>query len=137
MDILDESIIWSTLGAKLTKVTYCILVFRKWLNCLVLMDLWKKKSSIISWSIFTDDLISHYGDIKKNTLFSQLINIRQKGPIIEHIQQFQKLGLKVKNIHEGNLLDLFMGTLKENIQNEVCLFELKSLDQDFNMERKV
>jgi hypothetical protein len=30
-----------------------------------------------------------------------------------------------------------MGTLKENIQHEACLFEPKSLDQYFNMERKV
>jgi hypothetical protein len=30
-----------------------------------------------------------------------------------------------------------MGTLKDNIQHEVHLFEPKSLDHAFNMERKV
>jgi hypothetical protein len=30
-----------------------------------------------------------------------------------------------------------MGTLKENIQHEVCLFEPKSLEKAFSMERKV
>jgi hypothetical protein len=30
-----------------------------------------------------------------------------------------------------------MGTLKENIQHEVCLFKPKSLEQYSNMERKV
>jgi hypothetical protein len=97
----------------------------------------RKKNYIISWSIFMDELISHYGDIKSNTFFSQLINLRQKGPITEHIQQFQKLSLRVKNIPEDNLLDLFMGTLKENIQHEVHLFEPKSLEKAFSMERKV
>jgi hypothetical protein len=82
----------------------------------------RKKNYIISWSIFMDELISHYGDIKSNTFFSQLINLWQKGPITEHIQQFQNLSLRVKNILEDNLLDLFMGTLKENIQHEVHLF---------------
>jgi hypothetical protein len=35
----------------------------------------RKKDYIISWSIFTDELIAHYGDIKRNTFFSQLINL--------------------------------------------------------------
>jgi hypothetical protein len=97
----------------------------------------RKKDSIISWSIFMDELIAHYGDIKRNTFFSQLINLQQRGPITEHIQQFQKLSLRVKNILEDNLLDLFMGTLKESIQHEVHLFEPKSLEHAFSMERKV
>jgi hypothetical protein len=35
------------------------------------------------------------------------------------------------------VLDLFMSTLKENIQREVHLFEPKSLEKYFSMERKV
>jgi hypothetical protein len=35
------------------------------------------------------------------------------------------------------LLDVFMGTSKENIQHKVCLLELKSLEQAFSMIRKV
>lgn len=86
-----------------------------------------KKDCIVYWSIFTAELIGQYGDIKSNTLFNQLINLRQRSPIIEHIQQFQKLSLMVKNISQDNLLDLFVGTLKESIQHEVCLFKPKSL----------
>jgi hypothetical protein len=37
-----------------------------WYQCLCE----RKKKSIISQSIFTDELIAHYGDIKINTLFS-------------------------------------------------------------------
>jgi hypothetical protein len=43
----------------------------------------QKKDSIISWSIFTNELITHYGYIKSNAFFGQ---------------QFQKLSLKVKKI---------------------------------------
>jgi hypothetical protein len=82
------------------------------------------------------ELISHYGYIKRNTFFSQLINIWKKGPITEHIQKFQKLSLGVKKIPEDNLLDLFMGILKENIQHEVHLFEPKSLEKYFSMEKR-
>jgi hypothetical protein len=84
-----------------------------------------------------DELIEHYGYINRNTLFSQLISLRQKGPITEHTQQFQKLNIKVKNIPEDNLLHLFMITLKENIQPEVHLFEPKSIEKAFIMARKV
>ena len=43
----------------------------------------------------------------------------------------------MKNISEYNLLDLFIGTLKDNIQHEVHLFEPSSLEKAFMMERKV
>ena len=69
--------------------------------------------------------MSHYEDIKRNTLFSQLINIKQKGPIIENIKQFQGLNIRVKNILEDNLLDVFTGTLKDIIQHVVRLFKPK------------
>jgi hypothetical protein len=39
----------------------------------------RKKNYMISWSIFTDELISHYGDIKRNTFFIQLINLQPPG----------------------------------------------------------
>ena len=57
-----------------------------------------KKDSIFSWSTFTEELIAHYGDINNNTLFSQLVNLKQKGPVTEHIKQFQQLSLREKNI---------------------------------------
>ena len=43
----------------------------------------------------------------------------------------------MKNISEDNLLDLFIGTLKDKIQHEVHLFEPSSLSNDLMMERKV
>ena len=43
----------------------------------------------------------------------------------------------MKNIQNENLLDLFIGTLKDNIQHEVRLFEPTSLEMAFRMERKV
>jgi hypothetical protein len=54
----------------------------------------------------------------------------------EDIQQSQKPSLKVMNILEDKLLDLFIGTLKESIQNEVCLFKPKSLNFSFNVANK-
>ena len=64
-----------------------------------------KKNTIISWSIFTEELIAYHDDVKSNFLFTQLINLRQKGPVIEHIQQFQKLSLRVEGIPDDKLLD--------------------------------
>ena len=96
-----------------------------------------KKNTIISWSIFTEELIAYHDDVKSNSFFTQLINLRQKGPVIEHIQQFQKLSLRVEGIADDKLLDLFIGTLKDNIQHEVRLFEPTSLDKPFMVARKV
>ena len=82
-------------------------------------------------------MIAHCGDINNNTFFNQLVNLKQKGPVTEHIKQFQHLSLRMKNISEDNLLDLFIGTLKYLIQNEVCLFEPSSLEKTYMMTRKV
>jgi hypothetical protein len=82
-------------------------------------------------------LIAHYGDIKSNTFFSQLINSQQICPIRENIQQFQRWSIEVKKITEDNLLDLFMNTLKESTQYEVRLLEPKSLEHAFSVARKV
>ena len=65
------------------------------------------------------------------------MNLKQKGPVTEHIKQFQQLSLRVNNILEDNLLDLFIGTLKDNIQHEARLFEPSSLEKDFMMSMKV
>ena len=82
-------------------------------------------------------MIAHYGDINKNTFFSQLVNLKKKGSVTKHIKQFQQVSLKVKNISEDNLLDLFIGTLKDNIQHEAHLFESSSLEKAFMMAKKV
>ena len=66
-----------------------------------------------------------------------MINLKEKGVVTEHIKQFQKLNLRVKNILEDNLLNIFMGTLKENIQHEIHILEPKSLENIFSLERKI
>ena len=53
---------------------------------------------IVTWSIFTEEMIAHYEDTKRNNFFSQLINLKQKGSVVEHIEDFQKLNIMVNYI---------------------------------------
>ena len=66
-------------------------------------------------------MIIHYEDKKRNTFFSQLINLKQKGSMVEHIEDFQKLNIRVNDIQEEHRIDVFIGTLKDSIQHEVHL----------------
>ena len=66
-----------------------------------------------------DEMIAHYEDTKSNTFFSQLINIKQKGSIVERIEDFKKLNIRVTDIPEEHRIDFFIGNLKDNIQHEV------------------
>jgi hypothetical protein len=77
--------------------------------------------SLLTWIIFMEEMITHYEYTRSNTLFSQLINLKQKGSITEHIENFQRLNIKVTNILDEHLIDVFIGTLKDNIQHEVLL----------------
>jgi len=49
----------------------------------------RSRKPLVSWSIFTEEMIEHYEDTKSNTFFSQLINLKQKGSMEEHIENFQ------------------------------------------------
>ena len=45
-----------------------------------------------------EEMIAHYDDKKSNTFFSQLINLKQKGSMVDHIEDFQKMNIRVTNI---------------------------------------
>jgi hypothetical protein len=78
-------------------------------------------------------MLAHYEDTRRNTFFSQLINLKQKGSVTEHIENFQRLNIKVIDIPNEHLIDVFIGTLKDNIQHEVRLWEPKSLENAFRV----
>ena len=81
--------------------------------------------------------MQHYDDTRGNTFFSQLINIKKKNLVVKHIEKFQILNIKVVNIPYEKLIDVFIGTLKDNIQREVRLWEPKSLENAFRVARNV
>jgi hypothetical protein len=82
-------------------------------------------------------MIAHYEDTRSNTFFSQLINLKQKGSVTEHIENFERLNIKVTDIPDEHLIDVFIETLKDNIQHEVRLWEPKSLQNAFKVARNV
>ena len=92
---------------------------------------------LFTWSVFIEEMIAHYEDTKSNTFFSQLINLKQKCSVGEHIEDFQKLNIRVTNILEEHRIDLFIGTLKDNIQHEVHVLEPNSLEKAFRLARKI
>ena len=56
---------------------------------------------------------------------------------MEHIEEFQKLNVRVNNIPEEHRIDVFIGTLKDNIQHDVHLWEPDSLEKAFKLARKM
>jgi hypothetical protein len=84
-----------------------------------------------------EQMIAHYEDTRRNTFFSQLINLKQKGSVVEHIENFQRLNIKVMDIPYEHLIDVFRGILKDKIQHEVLLWEPKSLENAFRVARNV
>jgi len=57
--------------------------------------------------------------------------------MMEHIEDFKKLNIRVKDILEEDWIDVFIGTLKDNIKHEVCLWEPDSLEKAFKLPRKM
>ena len=44
-----------------------------------------------------------------------MINLKQKGSMAKHIKEFQKLNIRKNDIVEKQRIDIFIGTLKDNI----------------------
>ena len=83
-------------------------------------------------------MIAHYEDTKRNTFFGQLLNLKQiQGLMGKHIEDFQKLNIRVIDIPEEHRIDLFIGTLKDNIQHEVCVSKPDSLEKAFRLAIKI
>jgi len=55
----------------------------------------------------------------------------------KHIEKFQKLNIRVKDIPEKQRIDFFIGTLNGNIQHEIRLWEPDSLEKTFMLARKI
>ena len=53
-------------------------------------------------------MIAHYEDTRRNTFFSQFINLKKKGSVVEHIENFQSLNIKVMDIPNEKLIDVFI-----------------------------
>jgi len=84
-----------------------------------------------------EEMTTHYEDIKSNTFSSQLISLKQKGSMMEHIEEFQRLNIRVKYIPKEHRIDVFIETLKDNIHHDVCLWEPDSLEKAFRLARKM
>ena len=68
---------------------HCKFTFRK--NTFVWYRWLFSPKKIVTWSIFIEEMITHYEDTKRNTFFSQLINIKKKGLVVENIEDFLEL----------------------------------------------
>eukprot|EP00253_Pinus_taeda_P032615 PITA_32615 len=56
---------------------------------------------------------------------------------MEHIEEFQKLNIRVKNIPEENRIGVFIRTLKANIQHDVRLWEPDTSEKAFRLARRM
>ena len=66
-----------------------------------------------------------------------MINLKQKGLVGEHIEEFQKLNIRVTDISKEHKIDLFLGSLKDSIEHEVLVLEPDSLEKAFRLARKM
>ena len=56
---------------------------------------------------------------------------------MNHIEEFQKLNVRVRDILEEHKIDVLIGSLKDNIQHDVFLWEPHSLEKEIMLARKM
>ena len=102
-----------------------------------LCDEKRKKGCVVTWSIFQEELSTHYGNNLMDSYFCQLTKLQQTGMVKDYIQQFQTLSLRVENVADENMMEIFLGGLQDHIKYEVRLFQPQSLSQAIVMARQV
>ena len=100
--------------------------------------LWYKglcsRKPLVTWSIFMQEMIAHYEDTNSNTFFSQLINLKQKGSMAEHIEDFQKLNIRVNDILEKKKINIFIYVVKADIDGMKAYWKKGMEDLKKDME---
>ena len=66
-------------------------------------------------SIFMEEMITHYEDTKRNTFFSQLITLKQKGSMEKHTEDFQKLNIRLNDIIEKQKINSIIYAMDADI----------------------
>ena len=89
---------------------------------------------LVTWSIFMEEMIAHYEDTKRNTFFSQLINLKQKGSMAEHIEDFQKLNIRVNDILEKQIINSFNYAMEADINGMKAYWKKDMEDLKKDME---
>jgi len=56
--------------------------------------------------------------------------------MVEHIEEFKILNIKVNDILEEHRIDVFVGTSNDNIQHEVHVWEPDSLEEGIQGGKK-
>ena len=74
---------------------------------------------------------------KEQHLLYPIDKSQQKGSMVEHIEDFQKLNIRVTDIPKEHRIDVFIGSLKDSIQHEVCVLESDLLEKAFRLARKI
>ena len=74
-----------------------------------------------TWGLFTKDLEEQYGKVWEQDYFSQLTRIKQLGDIEEYNSKFMVLATRVDNLSDENLMEAYMGGLKEDIKHDIFL----------------
>ncbi|KAH9293109.1 hypothetical protein KI387_041687, partial [Taxus chinensis] len=69
--------------------------------------------------------------------FSQMAKLRQTSSVKDYIQQFQNLSLRLNDISEDHLNDLFLDGLKDNIQHDVRLLNQGLISKSMIIVRRV
>ncbi|KAH9297684.1 hypothetical protein KI387_029366, partial [Taxus chinensis] len=96
----------------------------------------EKSGLNVTWIVFTEELQLHYSSSVSDNYFSQLAKLRQIGSVKDYIHHFQNLSLRVENITEENLNDLFLGGLKDHIEHEVRMFNPHKVSDSMIMARR-
>ena len=79
-------------------------------------------------------MIAHYEDTKRNTFFSHLINLKQKGLIAEKIEYFQKLNIRVNDILEKKKIISFIYAMEADIDGMEAYWKKGMEDLKKDME---
>ena len=81
------------------------------------------------WETFKKNLFKRFQDMEEDKIYNKLTHLQQEGTMDEYFSNLLVLATRVQDITEEQLLQIVIGGLKQSIQNEIKLLDVKDMEQ--------
>ncbi|KAF1868770.1 hypothetical protein Lal_00036208 [Lupinus albus] len=90
---------------------------------------WERCNSSPTWESFKIAVVRRFQPSMIQNPFELLLSLKQEGSVENYVEEFEKYAGALKAINHDFVRKIFLDGLKEEIQVEVILYELKTLPE--------
>ena len=88
---------------------------------------WEEQVYLPTWRQFREAILRRFQPGVVKDPYGPLLKLKQTGPVLEYIEQFERISGPMKDVDRGIMRSIFVNGLKGELQAEIKSLELDSL----------